>query len=259
MRFLGSSPYAEGKDTRRLKAIVYRIRPIQTKASGKASVLVALTFAALFSTAVDSANYRSDELYTFPLGTQVALDDATPSYFAVGVVSSQQQIDAALSLPIIDGQSLAGVGIGDSEEEIIRKLGTTDKAGKYLRDGLEVTFMAYVASNRKVAIGLLLPERRVKAVWMTLVLRSPAPPSIGRTKKGVGLGDPVHVIQARYGPPTEGPDPLFKVCPWYRNEGLMFCPVEEQDGEVRVFGILLTEPGADVVPLLKMWGPWRSH
>lgn len=164
-------------------------------------------------------------------------------------------IDAGLRLPIYEGRGVAGIQLGDTEADVVRKLGMPLKAMTDMRDNGEVTLAVYTGFDNEIGLSLFFLKGRLKGAWLTIGSRRLPPAAVGKTKDGVGLGDPVDKIRAQYGPSTEAPDAIFQFCPWYRERGILFCPVELFEGKVRVEGIMITEPGADVIALFKMWGP----
>ena len=170
-------------------------------------------------------------------------------------VHGSSLIDAGLRLPIYEGRGVAGIQLGDTEVDVVRKLGMPLKAMTDMRDYGEVTLAVYAGFDNDIALGLFFLKGRLKGAWLTRGSRRLPPAAVGKTKDGVGLGDPVDKIRAQYGPSTEAPDAIFQFCPWYRERGILFCPVEQFEGKVRVEGIMITEPGADVIALFKMWGP----
>lgn len=151
---------------------------------------------------------------------------------------SAQQSTAALDLarrqPIVDGQGLAGIRLGDTEEAVMAKLGglpwkTTTSSDGWRRSHLYVA-MSSADEGMTIEVTFTLEEARAEAI----TLRSGRQPNRqysyeGRTTRGYRLGEPKDRLRAVYGMPDEvipsfaGSDELW----WYRGAGLVAFPGEK--------------------------------
>lgn len=145
-------------------------------------------------------------------------------------------LDHARRQSISEGRGLGGIRLGDTEEEIMKKLGGPPLRIGQSPDGARRDLIyAAVGPEREwgivLQITLTLRQGGAEAIWLTVGRRPPASHQyLGRTARGYLPGEPKERILAIYGNPDEtitGPPGTDEIW-WYRAEGLLVVPGEKQ-------------------------------
>ena len=142
-------------------------------------------------------------------------------------------LDFARRQPIVEGQGLGGIQIGDTEEEIRKKMGSPLRVHQS-PDGLKRD-LRYAAVGPGQEWGIIfditltLARGGAEAILLIVVRRPPTPYEyLGHTTRGYRPGEPPARALALYGKPDEilagppGSDELW----WYRSLGLLIVPGE---------------------------------
>jgi len=153
-----------------------------------------------------------------------------------------------ISDPIIEGKSIAGLSISDTEDKIFEVLH---------KRSLELIDVIYPETNEKLmafanmteegglAIDVILKEGAIT----NIVVISPAIKGKyyykGKTIKGYSFGDSFQVIEKLYGKPHMKRNKTY----WYKNEGIIFQAVGE--GVVEPNVIIIMAPGSEITSTLK--------
>ncbi len=161
--------------------------------------------------------------------------------------------DDRLSEPIVEGESIAGLKIGDDEKAIYSLLleaelevnyaGNDKYAGmrriSFYKGDIFVEggafFSAYIKDNKIVIIELHLIPFDGKVFYT------------GKTTKGFTLGDSLEELENLYG------EPYWKLGSmlWYKDLGVMFSPTYRGEG---VSSVIITSPGYDLSDFLRRRG-----
>ncbi|MBI5674556.1 MAG: hypothetical protein HZC48_01845 [Nitrospirae bacterium] len=152
---------------------------------------------------------------------------AVPSY-----VNAQKE--QALNQPIVEGKSMLGIEIGDSESDIWKVLGFPDE--------IRSNFMDIPSSIGKLKVlsygldshaGFFIFTRNSKVEVMEIVWSGEGIPAYkGKTTKGIGLGDSMEHVNKYYGECE-----IRKEMCWYKKYGISI------GGEKVITFILIASPG----------------
>lgn len=145
----------------------------------------------------------------------------------------------ALSAPIVEGRTLAGVHIGASEREVVTLLGVPDSVeSSPARGGEPLKVAHYMARPPATMLRVVFRKGRVEAVVVVAFDPSRAAVVAGQAR-GVGLGSTLGAVRAAY-----GPGPAGRL--WYPALGIAFNPADKDrpDDEV-VYIVLVARPGLD--------------
>lgn len=128
------------------------------------------------------------------------------------------QRELVLSQPIVEGKSMVGIKLGDSETDVFRTLGFPDKIESNLMteappswQGLKFLLYGLDKDN-----GLFIFTRDAKVEVIQLLWSGQGTPAYkGKTSKGIGLGDSMEDVKRHYGKcgMSRG------IC-WYKNYGI---------------------------------------
>ncbi len=149
------------------------------------------------------------------------------------------QNETALNQPIVEGESIFGIKLGDSESDIYRTLGfpdgmesdftTSDEGLKFLLYRLEKNTNVFIFTRwGKVKV--------IQLLWSGEGL----PAYKGKTTKGIGLGDSMEEVKRHYGECA-----MSKGICWYKNIGIAF------GGDKAVAFILIAPSGKELPDYLK--------
>ena len=140
-----------------------------------------------------------------------------------------EQWEAARRLPILDGEGLLGIRLGDALPVIVHKLGPPGRSDPdNLRSTMEHTWQ-YVGPNEDWQLGLsvryTIGQTGADAIHMLALRRNSTMPFpyLGRTRRGYAVGEGVERLHALYG----APDRTFTLpataprWSWYRAAGLV--------------------------------------
>jgi hypothetical protein len=150
----------------------------------------------------------------------------------VGV--AQAPLEQARSQPIIEGESAAGIHLGDNEDAVVAALGGPPLRTESLAGGARKDFVYELAEpsgdwDVTIRVTFTSHDMGVEAIHLIMARRpSVAPPYLGRTTRGYQPGQPVDLARALYGLP----DSMILASPgsvalwWYREAGVVFLPGE---------------------------------
>jgi hypothetical protein len=166
-------------------------------------------------------------------------------FTALTVISTGNQCpgmiteESILNRPILEGESLAGVSIGDHESDVFKVIGFPDNIfsdfpGSSTEPPRGFKIILYSIKSG----GLLLIHSKDQRVGSIAVVRAYEGSMIGykgKTRKGVGLGDSMDEVRRKYGKPTREENN------WYKGEGIAF----SADEKGLIQGIQIVEPNFD--------------
>jgi hypothetical protein len=157
-----------------------------------------------------------------------------------------------ISDPIIEGKSIAGLRIGDTEDKISAVLH---------KRSLKLVYVRYLEANEKLMDFANLTEEggEESGLVIDVVLRSGTVVNIavvsapmkgkhfysGKTKKGFSFGDSFEVVEKLYGKPHRKMHMVY----WYKKEGIIFQAVGEDVFKPNV--IIIMPPGSEITRALK--------
>jgi hypothetical protein len=151
-----------------------------------------------------------------------------------GVGPAQASIEEARRQPIVEGESAAGIRLGDSEDAVVAALGGIPLPAERLAGGARTDLVYELGESSgdwdiTIRLTFTSAEMGVEAIQMIVTRRpSAAPPYLGRTTRGYQPGQPIEVARALYG----SPDGMILASPgsaalwWYREAGIVFLPGE---------------------------------
>lgn len=160
----------------------------------------------------------------------------TPAY-------SYGQKELALNQPIIEGKSIAGIKLGDSEPDIIKSVGLPDKTessafrgGPSSQEGLKI--LIYILTKNNM---LFVYTRHGKTEVIQLFWTGNGSSEYkGKTSKGIGIGDSIEDAKKQYGECE-----INKGFCWYKNMGISIV------GDKEVGFIQITQPGTEIPDYIK--------
>jgi hypothetical protein len=134
--------------------------------------------------------------------------------------------------PIVDGQSLAGIRLGETFENATQTLGLApaDISQEQLTSRTEHVYQLKASNDEwilTITATMTIGGAGIEAIHMTVLRRTPTiTPYIGRTKKGYRPGESSERLRTLYGPP----DAIFRnPATTYRDSGLVVSPEIEAD------------------------------
>ncbi len=151
-----------------------------------------------------------------------------------GVGFSQTSLEQALSRPIVEGESAAGIRLGDSEDTVVAALGGPPLRSERLNGGARNDLVYEFGEpsgdwDVTIRVTFTSAEMGVEAIQLIVTRRpSVASPYLGRTTRGYQPGQPSELARALYG----SPDSMILASPgsvalwWYREAGIVFLPGE---------------------------------
>lgn len=151
-----------------------------------------------------------------------------------GAGFAQASLEHARSQPIVEGESAAGIRLGDSEDAVIAALGgpplRTERLNGGTRKDLVYEF-SEPSGDWDVTIRLTFTsdEMGVEAIQLIIARRpSVGSPYLGRTTRGYQPGQPMELARALYGSPdsTILASPGSAALWWYREAGIVLLPGE---------------------------------
>lgn len=158
------------------------------------------------------------------------------------------QREVALKQPIVEGQTLAGIKLGDDESEIFKRLGFPDT--------IQSTFLseqqASVQGLKFLLYGLdkenLLTIYTLKGkvdVIAIMWFGQGKPTYQGKTAKGIGLGDAIEEAIKRYEKCEQGGEHEKESICWHRNLGILI------GGDKYIRLIQIISPGKQLPDYIK--------
>ncbi len=169
-------------------------------------------------------------------------------------INAYGQREPALNQPIVEGISIAGIKIGDSESDIFKVLGFPDlMESTFLsephasQEGLKFLLYGLAKGN---LITIFTKYGKVEAIHLFWVGVGQDPPLAykGKTTKGIGIGDQVEDVKRYYGGcKVSGEDKRHGWFCWDKNSGISFGA--DTDNVIRLIGIV--PPGKELPDYLK--------
>lgn len=154
--------------------------------------------------------------------------------FVPGMGFAQTLLEQARSQPIVEGESAAGIRLGDSEDAVVAALGGPPLLTEW-RNGDARKDLVYELREPSgdwdvtVRVTFTSDDMGVEAIQLIIRHRpSVGSPYLGRTTRGYQPGQPIESARALYGSPdsmilaSPGSAPLW----WYREAGIVFLPGE---------------------------------
>ena len=147
------------------------------------------------------------------------------------------QRDKVLHEPIVEGKSMLGIKVGDSESDLCRILGFPDLIRSNYEDTTSKTgrlkSLVYGVDRNNVFF-IYTKEGKVEMIAMSWSGKG-IPAYKGKTAKGIGLGDSIKEVKKHYGECE-----MSKEICWYKKYGISLISL---DGEKVVTFILISRPG----------------
>lgn len=137
-------------------------------------------------------------------------------HFTITSVSHGNEI---ASEPIIEGKSIAGLNIGDTEDKVISVLsrGTFKLYGVEGKDDKLISF-GDMTEEGGLGINVFLSDGTIVTIEVITAPTKGKHFYHGKTKKGLSFGDSFQVVEKLYGEPYEKWGNIY----WYKDEGIMF-------------------------------------
>lgn len=163
-----------------------------------------------------------------------ALVGALLSLSVPGVSFSQASLDRARRQPIVEGESAAGIRLGDSEDAVVAALGGVPLRSERLAGGARTDLVYELGESSgdwdiTIRLTFTSAEMGVEAIQLIVTRRpSVASPYLGRTTRGYQPGQPIELARALYGSPdsTILASPGSAALWWYREAGIVLLPGE---------------------------------
>ncbi len=151
--------------------------------------------------------------------------------------SAYGQKDKVLHEPIVEGKSMLGIKVGDSESDLCRILGLPDLIRSNYEDTNSKTgrlkSLVYGVDRNNVFF-IYTKEGKVEMIAMSWSGKG-IPAYKGKTAKGIGLGDSIKEVKKHYGECE-----MSKEICWYKKYGISLISL---NGEKVVTFILISRPG----------------
>jgi len=147
------------------------------------------------------------------------------------------QRDKVLYEPIIEGKSMLGIKLGDSESDLCRILGFPDLIKSNYGDTSSARGRLkslYYGVDGNNAFTVFMKEGKVEMIAMSWSGKG-IPAYKGKTAKGISLGDSIKEVKKRYGECE-----MTKEICWYTKYGISLISF---DSEKVVTFILISRPG----------------
>ncbi|MBI4635316.1 MAG: hypothetical protein HY727_03110 [Candidatus Rokubacteria bacterium] len=163
-----------------------------------------------------------------------ALVGALLSLFVSGAGVAQPSLERARRQPIVEGESAAGIRLGDSEDAVVAALGGPPLRSERLIGGTREDLVYELGEpsgdwDITIRVTFTTAEMGAEAIQLIITRRpSAAPPYLGRTTRGYQPGQPIESARALYG----SPDSVILASSrsaalwWYREAGIVFLPGE---------------------------------
>jgi hypothetical protein len=147
------------------------------------------------------------------------------------------QMEKALNEPIVEGESMFGIKLGDSEVDVAKKIGFPDRIiSNYMDippDVGKIKGLGY-SINEHAIFSILTRNGKVDVMQITWSGVGSVPCK-GKTTKGIGLGDPIENVVKLYGKCE-----IIKELCWHRKYGVA---INAFWNNKMVTNILVTSPG----------------
>ena len=153
------------------------------------------------------------------------------------------QKDSVLNQPIVDGKSIAGITLGDSESKIFELLGFPDKIESTFDEDVSpslqnLKFLFY-GLDKNIVLFIFTKDKKVE-VLQIIWSGEGTPAYRGKTSKGIGFGDSIENIKKHYGECEMSRD----YC-WYKKLGISL------GGDKAVMIITVATSGRELPDYLK--------
>jgi hypothetical protein len=147
--------------------------------------------------------------------------------------------DQALNQSIVEGQSILGIKLGDSEADIFRNIGFPDKIESDFTTSEEgLKFLIYGLDKNTAAF---IFTRRGKVELIQILWSGDGLPAYrGKTLKGIGLGDPMEDVKKYYGECE-----MSREYCWHKKQGISL------GGDKVVIFIIIAPAGKELPDYLK--------
>lgn len=154
--------------------------------------------------------------------------------FVPSVGAAQTPLEQARSQPIVEGESAAGIHLGDHEDAVVAALGGPPLRTEWLAGGARKDLVYELAESSgdwdlTIRVTFTSDDMGVEAIHLIMTRRpSVSPPYLGRTMRGYQPGQPIELARALYGLPdtTILAFPGSAALWWYREAGVVFLPGE---------------------------------
>lgn len=151
-----------------------------------------------------------------------------------GAGFAQTSLERARSRPIVEGESAAGIRLGDSEDAVVAALGGPPLRTERLNGGTRTDLVYELGEpsgdwDVTIRVTFTSDDMGVEALQLNIGRRpSVASPYLGRTTRGYQPGQPVELARALYGSPDSVilPSPGSAALWWYREVGIVLLPGE---------------------------------
>jgi hypothetical protein len=147
------------------------------------------------------------------------------------------QRDKVFNEPIVEGKSMLGIKLGDSESDLCRILGFPDLIKSNYGDTSPAKGRLkslYYGVDGNNAFTIFTKEGKVEMILMSWSGKG-IPAYKGKTAKGIGLGDSIKEVKKHYGECE-----MSKEICWYKKYGISL--ISFDDEKVVTF-ILISRPG----------------
>lgn len=156
-----------------------------------------------------------------------------------GTSVAQTSLEWARTQPIVEGESAAGIRLGDSEDAVVTALGGAPLRSEWLAGGARRDLVYEFGESSgdwdvTIRVTFTSAEMGVEAIHVIIARRpSVASPYLGQTARGYRPSQPSDWARALYG----APDAMIATSPdstalwWYRQAGIVFLPGEKVGGE----------------------------
>ncbi len=161
------------------------------------------------------------------------------------------------SEPIVEGESIAGIKVGDVETAIYKFLVEEELVLAYAEmnpmalEGLKRIDLVKKAEKGSAIFTFYVENKKIVIIILTSSTADGETFYKGKTTKGLALGNSFEQVEKLYGKPTKKWGGNF----WYKDEGIMF---SSYYGGETVSTVLIADPSYDMSSLLRRMGAPES-
>lgn len=138
------------------------------------------------------------------------------------ITFAQQPLsDDVFNQPIIEGSGAAGIKLGDTEVNVVEKMGGLPHVVQGFGKPQKTLTYGNVTEKGGVFIDIFMEKTSVIGVEIISIPTEQGHLYKGKTKKGFQFGDTLEQIKTEYGVPHKFHDGKSKIL-WYKKEGIIF-------------------------------------
>lgn len=173
------------------------------------------------------------------------------------ITFAQQPLsDDVFNQPIIEGSGAAGIKLGDTEVNVVAKMGGLPHVVQGFGKPQKTLTYGNMTEKGGVFINIFMENNSVVGIEIMSVPTVQGHLYKGKTQIGFQFGDPLEKVKTMYGAPYKAHSNGLKIL-WYKKEGIIFEYsnfIDKSVGEGPGTDIVIIKPNANIPQHLKERG-----